>query len=218
MRFVWGLSMRVGGKILAMMAGFIACASVAQAGSADFAGEFGTTKPPIGFIKFCAAAPSDCEKSGRSTLFTQRLDMTPEMWNAAFKINAYVNNSIKPVSDIDLYGVVEKWTIPVDAGDCEDYVLLKKRDLESLGFPSSSLLITVVLDEKQEGHAVLTLSTKQGDYILDNRRDQILRWNDVNYTFLKRQSASDPLQWTALNKRQEKTVPVVSTRSDGASQ
>lgn len=210
--------MRIGGKILAVLAGLMATTAVAQAGSTSFESEFGSTKPPIGFVKFCATDPADCANKDRRTLFSQRLDMTPEMWNVASKVNAYVNATIKPVSDMDQYGVVEKWTIPVDAGDCEDFVLLKKRDLEGLGFPSSALLITVVLDEKQEGHAVLTLATRQGDYILDNRRDQILRWNDVNYTFLKRQSASDPLQWTSLNNRQEKTAPVVSTRSDDASQ
>lgn len=209
--------MRVGGGILAILAGLMASTAVAQAGSTSFELEFGAAKPPIGFVRFCASNPSACVSKERATLFSQRLDMTPELWDAAAQVNQYVNATIKPVSDMDLYGVVEKWTMPATAGDCEDYVLLKKKRLESLGFPSSALLITVVLDEKQEGHAVLTLSTRQGDYILDNRRDQILRWNDVNYSFLKRQSASDPLQWTSLSKRQEKATTVVSTRANEAS-
>ena len=37
------------------------------------------------------------------------------------------------------------------------------------GWPESKLLITVVRDENNEGHAVLTVRTDEGDFILDNR-------------------------------------------------
>ena len=39
----------------------------------------------------------------------------------------------------DLYGEPEYWAIPTDAGDCEDYLLLKKRYLEGLGFPAAAV-------------------------------------------------------------------------------
>jgi predicted transglutaminase-like cysteine proteinase len=109
-----------------------------------------------------------------------------------------VNEKIVPVSDNDLYGKAEYWTVPADAGDCEDYLLLKKKYLEALGFPPEALLITVVLDEKSEGHAVLTVAADTGDFVLDNRRDEILRWSDTGYRFLKRQSPQNPTQWVAL--------------------
>ena len=67
--------------------------------------------------------------------------------------------------------------------------------------------MTVVRDLNGDGHAVLTIKTTRGDYILDNRRNDILRWSDVAYRFLKRQSAQDPLHWVALTKE----VPI----SDG---
>ena len=86
----------------------------------------------------------------------------------------------------------EYWTFPTDAGDCEDYLLLKKRYLEGLGFPAEALLITVVLDENNQGHAVLTVTGDKGDFVLDNRRNEILRWSDTRYRYLKRQSAGDP--------------------------
>jgi predicted transglutaminase-like cysteine proteinase len=177
----------------------------------QFAKAFGGTKPPIGFVKFCARNPNSC-KPGSATIFTSRLEMTPEMWDRAFGINAEVNAEIAPVSDQELYGETERWTYPIDAGDCEDYVLLKKRRLMALGFAPETLLITVVLDEKREGHAVLTLATNAGDFILDNRRNDILRWNDVRYTYLKRQSDSDPLAWVALSKPNP-AGNIVSTRS-----
>ena len=104
----------------------------------------------------------------------------------------------------------ERWAYPTDAGDCEDYLLLKKRSLQELGFPPEALLITVVLDEKKEGHAVLTVTTDGGDFILDNRRNEVLRWSDTNYTFLKRQSHGDHVQWVALVKQPSSNSGFVS--------
>ena len=78
--------------------------------------------------------------------------------------------------------------------------LLKKRYLPELGFNADELLITVVLDEHNEGHAVLTVVTNKGDYILDNRRREILRWDDTGYKFLKRQSQPTSNQWVSLQK------------------
>ena len=59
--------------------------------------------------------------------------------------------------------------MPRTKGDCEDYALLKRHTLIRKGWPVGSLLLTVVRDEKGEGHAVLTARTKQGDFILDNK-------------------------------------------------
>lgn len=166
----------------------------------NFAAEYGKALPPVGFVKFCARNPQDCQPVGGKA---GRLAMEPGRWNLLYQVNTYVNGKVAPVSDQDLYGEAEYWAYPTDAGDCEDYLLLKKRYLEGLGFPPEALLITVVLDEKKEGHAVLTVTTAGGDFILDNRRNEILRWSDTGYTFLKRQSPADPRQWVAL--MQEKT-------------
>jgi predicted transglutaminase-like cysteine proteinase len=163
--------------------------------AAPHATEFSQSLPPIGFVKFCAANPKECKSVGRKFA---PMTMTPDNWNTLYQINTGVNGSINPVSDQELYGEQERWTYPVDAGDCEDFLLLKKRELEKQGFHAGSLLITVVLDEKNEGHAVLTVSTDAGDYILDNRRNDILLWNETGYTFLKRQSSKDPKKWMAL--------------------
>ncbi len=124
--------------------------------------------------------------------------MTAERWSEVSALNQAVNSYIEPADDIALYGEREYWALPVNAGDCEDYVLLKKKFLVQAGFPASSLLITVVLDEKQEGHAVLTLVTADGDYVLDNRRDAILPAAETGYRLLKRQSPLDPRQWVRL--------------------
>ncbi len=168
-----------------------------------FAPEFGKSLPPVGFVKFCVSNPAECKNVGRRA---QRVELSPTAWNMLFKVNADVNQDIAPISDADQYGVPEFWTYPTTAGDCEDYLLLKKRDLEKLGFDSGALLITVVLDEKNEGHAVLTVATDRGDFVLDNRRNDILVWAETGYTFLKRQSQRDPKVWVALTDGAHKTV------------
>ena len=172
-----------------------------------FAREFGKTLPPVGFVQFCVSNPLDCKGKGGKTF---KLAMSPDRWNLIYQVNAYVNGKIAPISDQDLYGEPERWAYPTDAGDCEDYLLLKKRSLQELGFPPEALLITVVLDEKNEGHAVLTVTTDGGDFILDNRRNDVLRWSDTNYTFLKRQSHGDPVQWVALVKQPSSNSGFVS--------
>ena len=166
-----------------------------------FAETYGKALPPVGFVNFCARNPGECKSGGGKAL---KLAMSPERWNLLYQVNTYVNGKIAPVSDQDLYGEPEYWAFPTDAGDCEDYLLLKKRYLEGLDYPAAALLITVVLDEKNEGHAVLTVTTAEGDFILDNRRNEIRRWDDLDYAFLKRQSPRDPRAWVALAR--EKTI------------
>ena len=115
-------------------------------------------------VQFCVSNPLDCKGKGGKTF---KLAMSPERWNLIYQVNSYVNGKIAPISDQDLYGEPERWVYPTDAGDCEDYLLLKKRYLEGLGFPPEALLITVVL-ERAMGALVLTVTTDGGDFILDN--------------------------------------------------
>ena len=151
--------------------------------------------PPVGFVQFCVRNPEDCRRQERSA---GPVAMTGERWRTVYQVNSRVNAQIAPMGDEALYGAAEYWAYPSHAGDCEDYVLMKKRHLERLGFPRSNLLITVVLDERNEGHAVLTLRTGEGDFVLDNRRNEIRHWTDLDYFFLKRQSERDPREWVSL--------------------
>jgi predicted transglutaminase-like cysteine proteinase len=166
-----------------------------SAGEHAFAPAYGEALPPVGYVDFCARHPDECEPLGGSKA---KIQLTQERWQVLREINGFVNAKIRPATDMELYGVPEYWAIPTDAGDCEDYVLLKKRYLEGLGFPAETLLITVVIEEQGGGHAVLIVRTSAGDFVLDNRRNDIRRWSDTGYFFLKRQSQTDPLQWIAL--------------------
>lgn len=164
--------------------------------SASIEPEFTATLPPIGYVAFCARGEEECRFQGK----VEKLKLTGEAWDQINQVNNYVNSSIRPATDVEVYGVPEMWAYPVDAGDCEDFALLKKRYLAGLGISPDEMLMTVLLDEKGEGHAVLTLTTDQGDLILDNRRAEILRWDQTGYKFLKRQSQQDPRKWVSLQK------------------
>ena len=124
------------------------------------------------------------------------------------RINKWVNETIKPLTDLAHWGVAELWSYPDDGyGDCEDYVLLKRRLLIESGWPREALLVTVVRDKKGKGHAVLTVTTDKGDYVLDNQKDELLLWSKTGYRFIKRQSQSDPNVWVSLGDRR----PAIAT-------
>ncbi len=76
----------------------------------------------------------------------------------------------------------------------------------ALGFSASNLLITVVLQPNREGHAVLTVRTSQGDFILDNMRDEIRHWRDTEYVYIKRQSQTHAGRWDKLRDGRANTV------------
>jgi len=174
----------------------------------NFATEYGSTPAPIGYVNFCARGEQECQsKNGQ----VERIAMNADRFDQLNQVNTYVNTKIRPISDIELYGVPDFWTYPVSSGDCEDYVLLKKRYLQGLGFSADELLITVVFDENGEGHAILTVTTDKADFILDNRRNEILTWNQTGYKFLKRQSQLDPKRWVSL----QHNTPQVLVSSQG---
>jgi predicted transglutaminase-like cysteine proteinase len=173
---------------------------------------FGPTDPPYAFWRFCDEFPADCTK--RRTV-DARYDVTHERMEELDDINRYVNRTIEPVTDLELYGVSDYWTLPQSGkGDCEDYALLKRHMLIEAGWPASALLVTVVRDEKMEGHAVLTARTSRGDFLLDNKSDDIKLWNKTNYLFVMRQSYLDPRAWVALDPAQ--SAPPVSIAVAGA--
>ena len=125
--------------------------------------------------------------------------LTPSRWQTLLDVNYQVNSTIRPETDMQAYGVPEYWTYPTTVGDCEDYALLKRKLLIEDGFPESDLLLTVVLQPNGDGHAVLTVHTDRGDFILDNMRQKVLLWSDTDYTYLKRQSSLNDAQWDKIS-------------------
>jgi predicted transglutaminase-like cysteine proteinase len=154
------------------------------------------TRPPIGWVNFCVEYAPECETR---PLEARDVVLSPKAWKDLTQINKWVNESVWPITDMDHWGVIDRWNYPDDGyGDCEDYVLLKRKMLLQAAWPRQALLITVVRDRNGDGHAVLTVKTDKGEFILDNQSPDILLWSETGYHFVKRQSQTDPNTWIAL--------------------
>jgi predicted transglutaminase-like cysteine proteinase len=148
----------------------------------------GEAPPLAAWSVFCRERPAECalDKSEPETV-----DGTPELLELIDTVNRHVNRTVLPVRDIDYRGVIDRWEYPVeDMGDCEDIQLLKRKFLIEAGVPRRALPMTVVVDELGEGHAVLTVRTATEDLILDNKRNEIRRWDRTGYAFVKREAAT----------------------------
>ena len=183
-----------------------------QDSASSFMRIYGPTLPPYGFVRFCESMPGECRQG---PLEETRFNATPARMRQLDEINRHVNKVIEPATDMEIYGETERWAIPTTRGDCEDYALLKRKLLIERGWPASSLLMTVVRDEKGEGHAILTARVSQGDFILDNKHDEIRLWHKIRYSFVMRQSYIDPRVWVSLDPRDASTpIPVAGVRDD----
>ncbi len=180
--------------IAAMLIGIAGSAGAAE--RALYASIGDASRAPIGYVEFCADHPADCASAPSEP---RDIVLTKSAWDDLVRVNAWVNDHVKPMTDLEHWGVVEKWSYPTDGyGDCEDYVLLKRKMLIDAGWPRQALLITVVRDKQGDGHAVLTVKTNKGEFVLDNQNEQILPWTETGYRFIKRQSQSDANAWVSL--------------------
>ena len=162
-----------------------------------------STSIPVGASEFCQRFPADCLPN---TNIVPAAALTEASWNQLLSVNAYFNANIVPVTDRELYGVDEFWTYPNGYGDCEDIALAKRRQLIQDGWSPSDLMIAVVRQRNGEGHAVLTVRTDRGDFVLDNMRNKVMLWSETEYTYLKRQSAADPGRWVKIQDGRNTTA------------
>jgi predicted transglutaminase-like cysteine proteinase len=163
---------------------------------------------PIGWMEFCAELARECDAR---PVEPRDVVLSAKAWKDLVRINKWVNDTVRPITDLEHWGVVERWSYPDDGyGDCEDYVLLKRRMLMQAGWPRQALLITVVRDKRGDGHAVLTVKTDKGEFILDNQNEEVLLWSDTGYRFVKRQSQNDPNVWLALGDPRPATATATS--------
>jgi len=153
------------------------------------------TSIPMGHAQFCSERPNECLAN---TSPIKAMTLTNEKWQELVNINAKFNAEIIPITDKELYGIEEFWTYANGYGDCEEYVLDKRRSLITLGWNASTLLISVVRQTSGEGHAVLMVRTDRGDLILDNQASLIKLWNETPYRYLKRQAQSNSAQWVDI--------------------
>jgi len=130
----------------------------------------------IGFASNYAGHPI-VTNTGDTTVSTTSAD-----WKKIIDVNNQVNNEYTYSADVE-----ENWKIiperlpegtedtnPPDSysGDCEDFALTKADRLIEMGVSASALKVTVCAKVKDDGelvgHAVLTIDTNKGTYVLDN--------------------------------------------------
>ena len=164
----------------------------------------GDARAPFGWRQLCGFYPAECRQPA---LPPERVSLDAPRWRELVAVNAAVNRRIIPMSDMDHHGMPEHWDYPMDGfGDCEDYALLKRRILMLAGWPRQALLMTVVRDIHGDGHAVLTVATDRGEFVLDNQVRLVMPWAQSGYRFVKRQSADDPNIWVSLGDADTATV------------
>lgn len=122
----------------------------------------------------CGRETSDFAKmvrAARGSDFLAKLD----------NINRGVNRLIAYKRDKAVYGSLDHWAQPGEilkrgAGDCEDFAILKMAALLDAGIPAQSMSL-VVLQDRRKGvfHAVLSVATGSGTFILDNVRNNVVK-------------------------------------------
>jgi predicted transglutaminase-like cysteine proteinase len=162
---------------------------------------FGAAADPGGFLGFCMRRPDQCQENSGAIV----AELTPANWDRLQQINYDVNRKIAPQTDLSHYGRQEYWTIPSDGrGDCEDYALAKREELAAAGLPMGALRIAIVLTGHDTRHAVLTVATDHGDYVLDNLSTDVLAASASRYRWIERQDAAAPWRWVSLLDDEER--------------
>lgn len=90
-------------------------------------------------------------------------------------INRAVNLAIEPMSDLAQWGVVDRWSPPLETfatgrGDCEDYAIAKYVALTAAGVAAEDVKLVVVRNlAVNEDHAVVAVHLDGDWMVLDNR-------------------------------------------------
>ena len=138
-------------------------------------------------------------KSLRTQETASRVEVSADVLPAVKKINLQINNKITWQSDLDRYGLEERWTMPLafdlgKFGDCEDFALEKRRLLLEMGIPEGALALATTTSKATGSHALLVTRTTQGDYVLDNTTPWVLPWTETDYKWITIQEGGNLLQ------------------------
>ena len=192
------MALHIRAYLVAALIGLLSPAEVSAASAqrATIATIGGETSVPYGWVDFCQRYRGECDGP---ELTPADVNLTPKTMKEIERVNQWVNSNIAPTSDMQHWGVVDQWDYPTDGkGDCEDYALLKRKLLIKAGLPRQALLMTVVKDINNEGHAVLTVKTDRGDFVLDSLHDDVRVWTEAEYRFVKRQSQMNQNVWVSI--------------------
>lgn len=142
--------------------------------------------PPFSFTRFCVRKPARCPVSED----VHQIPLNAENRRVLEEVQRSVNNELR--------AGLERWDDDATRTDCTDYTLTKRSRLLDKGYPASALLVAVAFVPSGEGHLLLVVVTDQGDFVLDNLRPTIVRWDKLPYRWVMRSMPQDPKKWQAV--------------------
>lgn len=114
------------------------------------------------------------------------LNLTPETWKLIKDINKQWNDKITYQSDDEHYHKKDYWIFPHDLfGDCEDICIAKRQSLLNYKIKSN---FATCWTEDNIYHAVLIVNTDYGDFVLDNRHNEVKHFGKLPYKW-------DKIEW-----------------------
>ena len=131
------------------------------------------------------SADSACERT--STVFAKIVE-TAQGKGFSEKlsfVNSSINRAIAYRKDSVIYASFDYWAKPSEilerrAGDCEDFAILKMTALLRAGIPAQSMAVVVLQDRRRKFfHAVLSVNTATGTFILDNLSNTVVQDKDL---------------------------------------
>ena len=157
-----------------------------------------------------APGPVDFVDPAAATAERRKPTLGPALWSTLNRVNAEVNGRIVQRTDIEAWGEQDLWSTPLKSGlavgDCEDFVLEKRRALLAAGLPPRALNIAVVVTRWGETHAVLLVDTNKGEFVLDNLSRSVTPWRSAPYQWRQRQVDGEAFNW-AMADRSVNTGP-----------
>jgi len=136
---------------------------------------------PAAYADLCRREPQLCRvdaaAGGTTTIAVDRAS-----FERIAAVNRAVNAEISYTSDSQVFGQTEFWARPDGAGDCEDFAILKLERLLAEGFPRRALRLAIAVRPDGLLHAVLTVKTDRGTYVLDNNHAEPQPWHKLGYS------------------------------------
>ena len=126
-------------------------------------------------LEICRTSPERCPAAARSFLAIVAQGQAHTGRARIGIINRAINLAIRPTSDLAQWGVLDRWSAPLDTfitglGDCEDYAIAKYVALTQAGVAAEDVRLVIVHDlAVDENHAVVATRLNGDWIILDNR-------------------------------------------------
>jgi predicted transglutaminase-like cysteine proteinase len=71
----------------------------------------------------------------------------------------------------------DRWQAGLSTGDCDDFVMEKRRRLLAAGIQTADMLVLVTVNADRVAHARLLVRSENGVWTLDNLTDRVRAWD-----------------------------------------